>query len=374
MDFQLSDTDIQIRDAAKAYAEEAVAPLAAQMDRSEEFDLALWEEARRRKLVGIAIPTEYGGNGLGNLQLSIVLEEINRVCASTGITLSVHNSLLASPIINFGNDDQKKRFLPKIASGEWLGCYSLTEPHSGSDAAGLTCKAERKGDVYVINGVKSWITSAQFAGVVLLMARTGEHKTRGITSFVVPMDTPGIQVSKYERKSGLRGSKTNELTFTNVEVPAENVLAEEGMGFKIALNTLDGGRIGVGAQSLGIGRACLESSVEMLKKYEEAGGNGPILERGKNYIAEMKTHLDAARLLIWRAASLRDRKQNCTAEGAMAKLMASTTANRAADMMMQVWGETGYSAAYPVERYMRDARITEIYEGTTEIQKLVISR
>ena len=339
MDFQLSATDIQIRDAARAYAEEAVAPKAAQLDRNEDFDLELWEEAKRRKLVGIAIPEEFGGNGLGNLQLSIVLEEINRVCASTGITLSVHNSLLASPIINFGTEEQKKRFLPRIASG-----------------------------------MSGWVTSAQFAGVVLLMARTGEHKSRGITSFVIPMDTPGISVSKYERKSGLRGSKTNELTFTNVEVPAANVLAEEGMGFKIALNTLDGGRIGVGAQSLGIGRACLESSVEMLKKYAEAGGAGPIEEMGKNYIAEIKTHLDAARLLIYRAATLRDAKQNCTAEGAMAKLMASQTANRAADKMMQIWGETGFSNAYPVERYLRDARITEIYEGTTEIQKLVISR
>lgn len=376
MDFELSDSERQIMDETRAYAEDVVRPMAAQRDATETFDMALWQAARERNLVGIAIPKQYGGRGLGNIHLSILLEELNRVCASTGITISVHNSLLSSPIIRYGTEEQKQRWLPKLASGEWMGCYSLTEPGSGSDAAGLIAKAEKTpdGHHYVINGVKSWITSAEMAQVVLAMARTGEHKTRGISSFVITLDTPGARVSKSEQKSGLRGSKTNELTFTDCKIPADCLLGDEGAGFKIALSTLDGGRIGVAAQSVGIARGALEAAVDFLKKEQETGRVRRVHETMMNKIAEMKARLDASRLMVWRAAKLRDANKSCTMEAAAAKLFASQTATYCAAEAVQILGELGYTRQFEVERMFRDARITEIYEGTTEIQKLVIAR
>jgi alkylation response protein AidB-like acyl-CoA dehydrogenase len=374
--FELSEDLRLLRDSVRDFCDQELAPGAAKRDADETFPAEEMKKLAEMQLMGMTIPEAYGGTGMGNLALSIVLEEVNRVDASVGVTLSVHNSLLSGPLVKFGSEDLRRRYLPRLATGELLGAYALTEPQAGSDSANLRLKAEKKGDRWVLNGTKIWITSGDRAGLMIVFARTDSsgHKAKGITAFAVETNVKGFKVGKKEEKCGIRSSSTTEILFEDAEVPNENVLGVVNDGFKIAMDTLDGGRIGIASQSLGIHRACLEASVKYSKERHQF--NAPIgdFQAIQWKIADMATELDAGRLLTHRAAWLRDRKLPCTREASMAKLFASRACNRAADEAVQIHGGAGYTKDFPVERYFRDARITEIYEGATDIQRLVIAR
>lgn len=378
MDFDLPE-DLQAlqRDVA-AFADERVAPEAAENDRRHRFPREIIAEAGRRGLLGVSVPREYGGSARGNLGSSLVTEELSRACASTGVIVSVHNSLVCTPIQRFGSDDLRRRYLPKLASGEWLGAYALTEANAGSDAANQQTRAERRGDRYVLDGTKLWITSGDQADVFIVFARTSlpdpARKARGVTAFVVERSFKGVRPGKLEEKCGIRASSTTELILEGCEVPAENVLGEVDHGFKIAMDTLDGGRIGIASQALGIARACLDAAIDYATRHER-GGRPLARNQGVQWrVAEMATALEASRWLVRRAAWLRDRGEPCSLAASMAKLHASTAANQAADQAVALLSTAGCSGDRPVERYFRDARITEIYEGTSEIQRLVIAR
>ncbi len=374
VDFTLSEEQQLIRDTAREFADKELAPNAGRWDKELHFPREAIEKAAELGFMGVTIPEEYGGSQLGNVTLCMLLEEINRGCASTGVTVSVHNSLFCSPIVKHGTEDQKKRYLPKMATGEWLGGYCLSEAGAGSDAAGLRCAARKDGDDWILEGTKLWITTGSEADVFIIFVRTGEDRVGGISAFIVEKTMKGFGVGKKEEKLGIRASPTTEILLDNVRVPAANMLGAEGGGFKLALDTLDGGRLGIASQSLGIGRACLEASIQYANEREQFGRPIGRFQAIQWKIADMATHLDAARFLTWRAADLRDRKLPCTMEAAQAKLMASLTANNAAREAVQIHGGAGYTREFPVERYMRDARITEIYEGATDIQRLVIAR
>jgi alkylation response protein AidB-like acyl-CoA dehydrogenase len=321
------------------------------------------------------VPEQYGGTGADNLSLVLALEEINRVCASTGVTMSVQNSLVEAPILHWGSEEIKKRYLPKLATGEHLGAYALSEPGSGSDAAGLVTSAVKDGGDYVLNGTKNFITTGAEADIVLVMARTDSaHKTRGITAFVVEKGTKGFTVGKKEDKLGLRASSTVQLVFEDARVPASQILGEIGTGFKIAMHTLDGGRIGIAAQAVGIMQACLDASVKYAGEREAFDQPIGKFQAIQFKLANMATRLEASRLLVYNAATLKDEGKPHGKEAAMAKLFASEAANDAARDAVQIHGGAGYLEDFPVERYFRDARITEIYEGTSEIQRIVIAR
>lgn len=374
--FELSEDLRMLRDSVRDFCEKEVGPGAARRDANHEFPTEIMKRLGEMQLMGITIPEAFGGAGLGNLALSVVLEEVNRADASVGVTLSVHNSLLGGPIIKFGSEDLKRRYLPRLASGELLGAYALTEPQAGSDSANLRLKAERKGDRWILNGTKIWITSGNMAGLMIVFARTDTtvSKAKGISAFVVETGWKGFKVGKIEEKCGIRSSSTTEIILEDCEVPDENRLGNAGDGFKIAMDTLDGGRIGIASQSLGIHRACLEASVKYAKEREQFGQPIGEFQAIQWKIADMATELDAARLLTHRAAWLRDHGRPCTREASMAKLFASRSCNRAADEAVQIHGGAGYTKDFPVERYFRDSRITEIYEGATDIQRLVIAR
>ncbi len=372
--FTLQEDLQMLRDTAREFAEKELVPNAAAWDEERRFPREAVMKAAELGFLGMSIPEEYGGNRMGNLALCVLLEEINRGCASTGVTVSVHNSLFCSPLVKFGTEEQKRRYLPKMATGETLGAYCLSEAGAGSDAAGLSCAAVRDGGDWVLNGAKLWITTGSEADVFIIFARTGEHRTRGISAFLVEKAFEGFGVGKKEEKLGIRASPTTEILLQDCRVPGENLLGEEGQGFKIALDTLDGGRLGIAAQSLGIGRACLEASIRYAKERKQFGREIGQFQAIQWKLADMATNLEAARLLTWKAAARRDEGLPCTKESAMAKLAASRTCNAAAREAVQIHGGAGYTREFPVERYMRDARITEIYEGVTDIQRLVISR
>ena len=376
MDFQLDEDLTIVRDMARDFARTELDPRATRHDRQSAIDPEVFDHLRELGLWGLTIPEQYGGAGMGNLALSLVLEEINRACASTGVTLSVHNSLIGTPIIKFGSDPLKQEWLPRLATGEVIGCYCLTEPNAGSDAAAVETTARKDGDDWVLNGTKIWVTNGGIAKVAIVYARTNTEvsKAKGISAFVIPMDLPGVKVGKAEKKTGIRGSSTTEVLLEDVRVPSSTLLGEEGKGFNIAMDTLDGGRIGIASQSVGIGRACLEASVKYSKEREQFGRPIADFQAIQWKIAEMATRLDAARFLTHFAATLRDKGQRCSAEAAKAKLFASVTANFAADECLQIHGGAGYTDDFHVERLFRDARITEIYEGASEIQRIVISR
>lgn len=374
VDFTLSEEQQMVRDTAREFADKELAPNAGRWDKELHFPKEAIEQAAELGFLGVTIPEAYGGSQLGNVTLCMLLEEINRGCASTGVTISVHNSLFCSPIVKHGTEDQKQRYLPKMATGDWLGGYALSEAGAGSDAAGLRCAATRDGDDWILEGSKLWITSGSVADVFIIFVRTGEDRVGGISAFIVEKTMEGFGVGKKEEKLGIRASPTTELVLDKVRVPAANMLGAEGAGFKIALDTLDGGRLGIASQSLGIGRACLEASIQYANEREQFGRPIGRFQAVQWKISDMATALDAARLLTWRAADLRDRKLSCTREAAQAKLLASRTANDAAREAVQIHGGAGYTREFPVERYMRDARITEIYEGATDIQRLVIAR
>lgn len=376
MDFALNEEMEMIRDSAREYAERALKPNAAALDAAEEFPTAAVQEAAEAGFLGLTVPEEYGGAGLGNMHAAILLEEINRWDPSVGVTISVHMSLACSCINKWGTPEVKAKYLPKLASGELLGAYCLTEPGAGSDAGSMKARAVKVDGGWKITGTKSWITTGPQAGLYIVYAVTDPDGRRGgnIGAFLVERAAEGVTVGKKEIKLGLRGSSTTEMIFEDVFVPDENLLGDGLNGFKIALDTLDGGRIGIAAQALGIHRACLEESVKYSKEREQFGKAIGQFQGIAWKLADMATSLEANRMLVRKAAWLRDHGQPCTKECSMAKLAASRACNVAAQDAVQIHGGAGYTKEFPVERHYRDARITEIYEGATDIQRLVISR
>lgn len=376
MDFNLNEEQTLLRDMARDFADNELAPRATQHDREAKIDPAVFSQLAELGMFGLTVPEEYGGSGLGNLALSVVLEELNRGCGATGVTVSVHNSLMCSALVKNGNEEQKRAWLPRLASGEILGAYALSEPGSGSDAAALATRAVRDGDEWVLDGTKIWVTTGSLAGLVLVYARTNPDvpKSRGISAFLVPADAPGFRVGKHELKVGIRGSPAVELQFEGCRIPAGNLVGEVDRGFPIALDTLDGGRIGIGAQAIGIGRACMDAAIKYSKERQQFGTEIANFQAIQWKLADMSARLDAARMLVHKAAWLRDQGKRCTRESASAKMLASQACNFAADECLQIHGGAGYTDDFHVERLFRDARITEIYEGATDIQRLVIAR
>ena len=376
MDFNLTEELTMVRDMARGFANDLLIPNATKYDRAAKLGPEVYEGIGELGLWGLTVPEEYGGAGMGSLELSLVLMELNRGCASTGVTVSVHNSLVGAPLERHGNDAQKQEWLPKLATGEVIGAYCLTEANAGSDAASLKTTAVKDGDDYVINGTKMWVTNGADAGVYIVYCRTDPDapKARGITAFIVPRDSAGLSVGKKEKKTGIRASSTTEILFENVRVPATNVLGELGKGFHLAMDTLDGGRIGIASQAVGIGEACLEASVKYSNEREQFNKTIGQFQAIQWKLADMSTQLEASRLLTYKAAMLRDAKQPCSQQAAQAKLFASRTANFCADECLQIHGGAGYTDDFHVERLFRDARITEIYEGATDIQRLVVAR
>jgi len=368
VDFELSERIRELQQRAKAFADEHLRPHAGTWDAERRFPREAVEQAATQGFLGVTVPEEFGGSNRCNVASCVMLEEINRGCASTGVTVSVHNSLFCAPLVKFGTDEQKQRILPKMATGEWLGAYCLSEAGAGSDAAALRCAARRDGDEWVLSGPKLWITTGSEADIFIVFARTDEHRTRGISAFLVEAERDGCEVGKKEVKLGIRASPTTEILLNDCRIPAGNLLGEEGMGFKIALDTLDGGRLGIASQSLGIARASLETCMDYVR-------DNDIEDQAVHWaIADMATDLEAARLLTWRASALRDRGLPCTGQSAMAKSFASRTCNNTVRRVVSILGTDGLTSNSPAERFLRDARITEIYEGATDIQRLIVSR
>lgn len=372
-DFQLSPALQQFRTFVRDFANEHLGD-AARYDAEAKFPREPVRAAAKLGLLATTVGKEYGGSAMGNLASCVMLEEVNAVCASTGVTISVHNSLVNSLLGKWCNDAQKRRWFPKLVTGEWLGAYCLSEAFSGSDAAALRCEATRQGEHFVLNGAKLWITTGSEAHLFVIFARTGPDRVKGISAFVVERDWPGVSVGKKERKLGLRGSPTTEIVCENVRVPADCLIATEGLGFTIALDTLDGGRLGIASQSLGIARTAIDLIKDHLASQVDAKGRATSSQPDQWMLADLAADLDAYRFLTWRAAILRDQGVRCSAEAAMAKLSASRLANRAARAAVSILGERGVDGSTAAERLLRDARITEIYEGATDIQRLVIAR
>ena len=374
MDIELTEEQRQVRELCRAFADEELRPHARKWDEEHVFPAAAVRKLAEMGLMGVAVPPEWGGAGMDNLSYALAMEEVSRGCAGTSVVMSVSNSLYCDPILKFGTEQQKKEFLAPFARGDKLGCFALTEPMSGSDAAEMRTAATAKGDRYVLNGAKNFITNGPQADAVLVFAMTDRSKAhRGITAFLVPTDARGLTRGKPDDKVGIRASGSCTLFFEEVEVPAASRLGGEGEGFKVAMATLDGGRIGIAAQALGIARAACEEAVAYAKERKAFGK--PIAQHQaiQFMLADMATEIDAARLLVWRAASLKDRGVRFTTEAAMAKLYASEMAERVTSKALQIHGGYGYTKDFDVERHWRDSRITEIYEGTSEIQRIVIS-
>jgi butyryl-CoA dehydrogenase len=373
-DLALTEEQQLAQRTARDFAREKVLPRAREIDEQGKVPLELIQEMAALGFMGIYVPESYGGAGLDALSYALVSEEINRACASTGVIMSSHVSLVVDPLLHYGSDAQKGRFLRPLASGEKLGCFALSEPASGSDAAAMRTSARRDGDAWVLNGTKNFITNGASADVALVFAQTDANALhRGIAAFVVEKGTKGFSVGKLEHKLGIRGSDTAQLIFQDCRVPAANLLGEAGGGFKIALSTLDGGRISIAAQAVGIARACLEDSLAYAKEREAFGKKIVEFQAIQWKLADMATEIDAARLLVWRAATLKDRGEDHILAAAQAKLFASDVAVRAARECVQIFGGYGYLTDFPAERHYRDAKITEIYEGTSEIMNLVIA-
>jgi butyryl-CoA dehydrogenase len=379
MDFQLTEDQSLLLSAVREFAQDVVRPRAASIDQTGEFPRDIFAQAGSLGLAGVSVPTEYGGSGMDTVSYSIVIEEISRVCANTGVILSVNNSLVCDPIEKFGNPEQKERFLVPLARGEKLGCFALTEPDAGSDAANQKTRAVRDGDVYRISGQKVFITCGEKADLCLLFAMTQPEKgPRGISAFVVDANSPGFDRSSHQIKLGVNASGTVEIFLSDVSVPAENRLGEEGDGFKIAMTTLDGGRIGIAAQAVGIATEAYEAALNYARARRAFGRAIAEFQVIRFYLADMATDVEAARLLTRRAAAAKDcakeRGGRFSLEAAIAKLFAAEMAQRVTTRALQIHGGYGYTKEYPVERNFRDARITEIYEGTSEIHRLIIAR
>lgn len=377
--YPLSDEHRMLRDAARDFAQKEIAPIAAEFDESGEFPKETIKKMGGLGFMGIEVPEAYGGAGMDTLAYVLALEEICKVDASHGVIMSVNNSLYCHGILKFGTEEQKKKFIIPIASGEAIGAYSLTEPQSGSDAGTMKCRAVRDGDFYVLNGRKSWVTSGPVADhFVVFMMTDPDKKQKGVTAFLVEGNAPGLTRGKKEPKLGIRASATSELIFEDCRIPAENRLGEEGDGFKIAMTVLDAGRIGIATQALGIAEAAYEAARQYAGQREAFGQPIGAFQGTGFKIADMKTRIEASRLLIYNAAIAKEQSKQTggrySLEASMAKLFASETAMYVTHQAVQIHGGMGYSKELPVERYFRDAKITEIYEGTSEIQRLVISR
>ncbi|MGG0645161.1 acyl-CoA dehydrogenase [Sporosarcina gallistercoris] len=375
MNFTLSEEHEMIRKMVRDFAEKEVAPTAAERDEEERFDMDLFKKMAELGLTGIPWPEEYGGIGSDYLAYVIAVEELSRVCASTGVTLSAHTSLAGWPVFKYGTEEQKQKYLRPMAEGSKIGAYGLTEPGSGSDAGGMKTTAKLDGDDYVLNGSKIFITNGGIADIYIVFAVTdADSKHKGTTAFIVEADYPGFSVGKKEKKLGIRSSPTTEIIFDNCRVPKENMLGEEGQGFIIAMKTLDGGRNGIAAQAVGIAQGALDHATDYAKERVQFGK--PIVaNQGIGFkLADMATSTEASRLLTYQAAWLESNNLPYGKASAMAKLMAGDTAMKVTTEAVQVYGGYGYTKDYPVERFMRDAKITQIYEGTQEVQRLVISR
>lgn len=371
---ELTEEQKMIVEQVREFAAAEIAPKAAEIDQSGRFPKEIVEQMGQMGLMGINVDPEYNGAGLDYLTYALVGEELNAACASTGVIFSAHNSLACGPMKKWATDQQKKEFLAPMASGKKIGAFALSEPGSGSDAGALICTSKREGDHWVVNGTKNWITNGPECDTIILFTTMGtELKHKGVNAFVVNKNTPGLSVGKVEHKLGIRGSGTSQLIFENVKIPHSQLLGKEGDGFKIAMHTLDGGRIGIAAQALGIARAALEAAKKFAHERETFGKSVARHQGIQFMFADMATRLDAARLLVWRAAVMQDKGMKFTREAAMAKLYASEAANFIVDKALQIHGGYGYVNEYPVERHFRDQRITEIYEGTSEIQRLVIA-
>jgi butyryl-CoA dehydrogenase len=374
MEFGLTEEQRLIQRTAREFANEKLAPLAGEYDRTEEFTAPQAKMLAEMGFLGMMVPEEYGGSGLDTVSYVLAMEEVSRACASTSVTMTVQNSLVCWPIDYFGSEEQKKKYLVPLARGEMLGCYALTEPVAGSDPASMATTAREDGDDYVLDGSKIFISNGGVAQVALVWAQTDrELKHKGISCFIVDADTPGYTVGAEEKKLGIRGSNTVELHFENCRVPKANLLGKAGEGFRIAMQTLDGGRIGIAAQALGIGQACIDAAVKYAWERQAFGKPLADIQAIQFKIADMLLEVQASRLLTYHAAWLKDQGTRYTMQASMAKLHASEAATKAAHMALQVHGGYGYLKDFPVERLYRDARISEIYEGTSEIQRLVIS-
>ena len=374
MDFNLSKEHLLVQQMYREFAENEVKPLAEEVDEKEMFPVETVKKLAKYGMLGIPFQKQYGGQGADYLSYIMCVEELSKVCGTTGVIVSAHTSLCCAPIFEHGTEEQKQKYLPKLCSGEWIGAFGLTEPGAGTDASGQQTKAVLEGDHYVLNGSKIFITNAGYANVFIIFAMTDKSKgTRGISAFIVERDFPGFSVGKHERKMGIRGSSTCELIMENCIVPKENLLGKEGKGFAIAMKTLDGGRIGIASQALGIAEGAIDETVKYVKERKQFGRALAKFQNTAFELADMKASTDAAQLLVYRAAMGKQEGKPYTTLAAAAKLFAADNASDVTRRCLQLFGGYGYTREYPIERMMRDAKITEIYEGTTEVQKMVIS-
>ncbi|MBN1989723.1 MAG: acyl-CoA dehydrogenase [Bacteroidales bacterium] len=374
MDFSLTKQQQLFLQMIREFAEKEVKPLAAEIDEQERFPMETVEKMAKIGIMGIPVPTQYGGAGGSNLMYSIAVEELSAACATTGVVVSAHTSLCVAPILEHGTEEQKQKYLPKLASGEWIGAFGLTEPNAGTDASAQQTTAVPDGDNYIINGSKIFITNAEYAHVYIVFAMTDKSQgVKGITAFIIEKGTPGFTFGKKEKKLGIRGSATSELIFENCVIPKENLLGKVGGGFGIAMKTLDGGRVGIAAQALGIAQGAMNETVKYIKERKQFGKPLSAFQNTQFQLADLQTRVVAARLLVRQAAYKKDQGVSYSADAAMAKLYASETAMEVTSKAIQFHGGYGYTREYPVERMLRDAKITEIYEGTSEVQRMVIS-
>ena len=375
MDFMLSKEHQMLQKMYREFTENEVRPIAQEVDEEERFPEETVEKMAKLGMMGIPYPKEYGGAGADNLAYAIAIEELSKACATTSVIVAAHTSLCSYPIFAYGNEEQKRKYMPKLTSGEWLGAFGLTEPGAGTDAAGQQTTAVKDGDHYILNGSKIFITNAGYADTFVVFTMTDRTKgSHGITAFIVEKGYEGFSVGKHEKKMGIRGSSTCELVFEDCIVPAENMLGKEGKGFKVAMGTLDGGRVGIAAQALGIAEGAIDEAVKYSKERMQFGKRLSQFQNTQFELADMKARTDAAKMLVYRAAWAKDHNDpHVGMYSAMAKLTAAQTASDVTRRAVQIFGGYGFTRDYPVERMMRDAKITEIYEGTNEIQRIVIA-
>ncbi|TCP57668.1 hypothetical protein EV586_102112 [Tumebacillus sp. BK434] len=375
MDFNLTKDQRDLQQMVRDFAEHEIAPLAAEIDASDEFPRELIRKMGELGLMGIPVPEEYDGVGADFLSYMLAIEEISYASASVGVILAVHTSVGTMPILNFGSEEQKQKYVPRLAVGELIGAFGLTEPGAGSDASGIRTRAVKQGDTYVLNGSKIFITNGEVADIFIVFAVTDpEAGAKGVSAFIVERGTPGFSIGKKEHKMGMNGSGTVELIFDNAQVPVGQLLGAEGQGFTVAMSNLDGGRIGIGAQALGIARAAFDAARAYVQQREQFGRPIADFQAVQFMLADMATKIEASRLLIYNAATLRQAKLPVSKQASMAKYYATDTAMAVATDAVQLFGGYGYSKEYPVERYMRDAKVTQIYEGTNQIQRLVVAK
>lgn len=374
MNFELSKEQQMAQELFRSFSVNEVKPLAHDIDEQERFPVETVEKFKKYGFLGIPFPKQYGGQGADNLSYIMAVEELAKVCGTSSVIVSAHTSLCAAPIYEHGTEEQKQKYLVPLANGTYLGAFGLTEAGAGTDAAMQQTKAVLDGDNYILNGTKIFITNAGYADIYIIMAMTDKSKgTRGISAFIVEKDFPGFSVGKAEHKMGIRGSSTCELIMENCIVPKANLIGKEGDGFKIAMKTLDGGRIGIAAQALGLAQGAIDEAVKYTKERKQFGRSISAFQNTQFQLADMQARVDAARLLVYKAACFKDAKKSYSVEAATAKLFASEAAMAVTTKAVQLFGGYGYTREYPVERMMRDAKITEIYEGTSEVQRMVIS-